>query len=140
MILNQFLEWLQSQFSVDDYPGLAESIFKYPSREDKDLKVVVNITGGNTQDYPSQFNCNIQITVQNRDEDTANKTAYIIYNAIKELYDFTIPAILGREATDPSFHVTQIKALDIPASLGDIGNGIYMYSSNFTLKGNFYLT
>lgn len=140
MIINQFIEWLQSLFPSTDYPGLADSIFKYPSNSDKDLKIAVNLTGGNTSEYPQQFNVNIQITVSNRDEETTRKTAYLIYNAIKELYDFEIPAIVGREAIDPAYHVAQIKAIDIPGSLGDIGNGIYMYSLNFNLKGNFYLT
>lgn len=140
MIINQFLDWLQSKFPPEDFPDLANSVFKYPSNSDKDLKIAVNLTGGNTSEYPQQFNVNIQITVSNRDEETTRKTAYLIYNAIKELYDFEIPAIVGREAIDPAYHVAQIKAIDIPGSLGDIGNGIYMYSLNFNLKGNFYLT
>lgn len=140
MIINQFLKWLQSQFSAEDYPGLADSIFKYPSNSGNDLKITVNLTGGNTSEYPQQFNVNIQITVSNRDEEISCKTSYIIYNAIKELYDFEIASVVGREETDPGYHVAQIKAIDLPASLGDIGNGIYMYSLNFNLKGNFYLT
>lgn len=139
MIINQFMVWLQSLFPSVDYPGIAISIYKYPSQSSSELKIAVNLTGGNTQEYPQQFNCNIQITVSHRDENTANKTAYTIYNKIKELYDFEIPAIEGRELTDPAFHVAQIKALDIPGSLGDIGNGIYMYSINVNLKGNFLI-
>lgn len=131
MIANQLMDYLKFRF-----PQHTDRIFKYPSDATAPQnKIVVRLTEG-IETNISEFNINIQITVQDRDSTICANDAYAIYNVLKFLNDFDLPAIPGRETTDPAFHIAQIKPMQLPIDLGDIGNGIYMYSVNFQIKGN----
>ena len=94
--------------------------------------LVREVAGGIDNQFPLKRVFFLQILAQAPDDYTAREIAQTISDFVGEQYDFTLaapPDIAGSQ----DVRVAQIKSQHRPAPLGNAGNGLFLYSTTFTI-------
>lgn len=114
-------------------PAIASSVVRQSLKPDSPPKfVLISVYAGVPDRYTTkQTFFSVQTLIQSDTDESARLLAHEVYDFLKEDYDFELAVPVGKTG-DPVF-VTQMKPESIPSPLGNVGNGKYRYSANYSI-------
>lgn len=132
MILAEFIDYLVSHVR-EGIPEIANMIVRQSLKPDsKPQFVLITISNGQHDRFTTQqTNFSVQILVQHDTDEAARQLAFKVYEFLAEDYDFDLAVPAGK--TGNPVTVSQMKPDSIPSPLGNVGNGKYRYSTNYSI-------
>ncbi len=128
----EFIDYLVAHVKAG-LPDVAEQIVRQSLKPDsKQQFVLITVFGGQHDRFTTQqTKFSVQTLVQADTDEQARLLAFKVYDFLAEDYDFDLAVPAGKAGTPVT--VSQLKPDSIPSPLGNVGNGKYRYSTNYSI-------